>query len=260
MSTLPLGWATDLAVLRLGGSSVEHHGDHWVVRSPDNPSYHWGNLLLAERAVEDGAGWAVAFERAFPEAAHRSIALVSRPADVSAWTERAYEVGHDVVLAADVPPPVTDLPADYEVRPLGDDDWDASLDLRLDSFGEDETFERAATDTRRRMVAEGHTRWLGAFAGDSLAAELGIVDVGDGVARYQSVLTAPDHRRRGLTRHLLAEAAAWAASRGARRWVIVAEPGSDAERLYRAAGFSPVAESWSASRLPRVPETASLGD
>ena len=98
------------------------------------------------------------------------------------------------------------------------------------------------------MVEAGHTCWFGAFAGDELAAELGIVDLGDGTARYQSVLTAPAHRRRGLTSHLLAAAGAWAGGRGVGLWVIVAEPGGDAERLYRAAGFEQVGTAVKVSR------------
>jgi GNAT superfamily N-acetyltransferase len=43
---LPPGWATDLAVLRYTGSSAEDHGDHLVMRKPDNPQYHWGNFVL----------------------------------------------------------------------------------------------------------------------------------------------------------------------------------------------------------------------
>jgi GNAT superfamily N-acetyltransferase len=51
-------------------------------------------------------------------------------------------------------------------------------------------------------------------------------------------LTAPAHRRRGLTSHLLGLAASWADNRGCRHWVIVADPDSDASRLYRARGFT----------------------
>ena len=46
MEIRSLGLRTDLVLLRLGGSVVEHHDDHVVVRTPDNPTYWWGNFLL----------------------------------------------------------------------------------------------------------------------------------------------------------------------------------------------------------------------
>jgi GNAT superfamily N-acetyltransferase len=100
------------------------------------------------------------------------------------------------------------------------------------------------------MTEQGHLAWFGAFHGDRLAAELGIVDCGEGVARYQSVVTAAEHRRRGLAGHLLGVAAQWAADRGARRWVIVADAGSDAARLYRSRGFEPADSGARAQRKP----------
>lgn len=76
------------------------------------------------------------------------------------------------------------------------------------------------------------------FARNRLVAQLGIVDCGQGIARYQHVFTAPEHRRRGLTSHLLGVAARWASDRGCNRWVIVADADSDASRLYQACGFT----------------------
>lgn len=67
-------------------------------------------------------------------------------------------------------------------------------------------------------------------------------------ARYQYVLTEPEHRGRGLARHLLTVAGRWATARGARTLVIVAEEGSAAARLYAHAGFTPGTVSYDAYR------------
>ena len=58
---VPLSWHTDLAVLAASGSWVEEHADHLVVRTPANPSYHWGNFVLvtdptAVRGVKQEGG------------------------------------------------------------------------------------------------------------------------------------------------------------------------------------------------------------
>ena len=55
MHVSSLGFRTDLALLADSGSVVEDRGTHLVVRSPENPSYFWGNfLLLAEPPVPGG--------------------------------------------------------------------------------------------------------------------------------------------------------------------------------------------------------------
>ena len=41
-----LGWRTDLALLEISGSVLEDRGDHLVVRTPDNPTFWWGNFLM----------------------------------------------------------------------------------------------------------------------------------------------------------------------------------------------------------------------
>ena len=239
---LPLSWHTDLAVLRLGGSTVDEHADHLVVRTPANPVYHWGNFVLVTDpdAVGDARRWVDVFEREFPDARHRSVGLVREPADESPWTDLGLRVEHDDVLATDSCPEVTPVPQGYLVRQLGTAvDWEQSTGLRTKAFPGEAEFERRTTEVRAAMADRDDVAWFGAFHGDRLAAELGIVDCGEGVARYQAVVTGEDHRRRGLAGHLLGVAAAWAADRGARRWVIVAEDGGDASRLYRARGFEP---------------------
>ena len=55
MHVSSLGFRTDLALLTASGSIVEDRGTHLVVRSPDNPSYFWGNfILLAQPPVPGG--------------------------------------------------------------------------------------------------------------------------------------------------------------------------------------------------------------
>ena len=74
MHVSSLGFRTDLALLTASGSVVEDRGTHLVVRSPDNPSYFWGNfLLLAQPPVPGGEKEVVAaFHTEFPLADHVS--------------------------------------------------------------------------------------------------------------------------------------------------------------------------------------------
>jgi GNAT superfamily N-acetyltransferase len=245
---VPLSWHTDIAVLVGSGSSVDEHADHLVVRTPDNPTYAWGNFVLVTdpTAVDDAARWEAVFRSAFPEAGHRAIGLPAAPTDAAAWEARGLEIEHEDVLVRDAPLDRHPLPEGYWVRPLTTAaDWEQSHALRQADPGEDEG---GATDARRRLADGGRAVFLGAFAGDELAADQGILDCGAGVARYQDVMTKAPHRRRGLTSHLLGEASAWAADRGVHTWVILADAGEAPSLLYQKLGFRPSEPSSQAYR------------
>lgn len=235
------GWTTDLAVLRLGGSRIDDRGDHFVVTTPANPGYHWGNCLFALDGPDGPDRWLGVFTHAFPDATHRAIALAEGPSDPAAWADRGMVIEREEVHVGFDVPPSAPLARGYTVRRFGTPaDWACSTALRGATDPVQRRFEERLNLSRSQMSAAGHSAWFGAFdpEGD-LAAELGIVDCGDGVARYQSVFTAPEHRRLGLTTHLLAVAAAWAKEeRGAERWVIVADADSIAAALYRSRGFA----------------------
>ncbi len=258
---LPLGWHTDLAVRRLDGSTIEERADHVVVRTPANPLFYWGNFVLVTDAdsVDDAERWLTVFEAEFPDAAHRAIGMVAEPADLAGWRALDLEIEHDDVLATDSCPQPTALPQGYLVRQIDVSvEWEQSTAMRIGEFALDNPreaqFERNVTEARIAMSGGGSAAWFGAFHGDRLAAELGMVDCGGGVARYQAVVTHADHRRRGLAGHLLGVAAAWAADRGARTWVIVADDGSEAARLYRARGFTAASRGTRAERKPASTE------
>ncbi len=248
MREIPPGWQTDLAVLEHTGSVVEDHGDHLVVRTPANPTYHWGNLVFVtdEDAVDDAARWVRTFQEALPHADWVAIGLVRLPGDADAWAAEGLALELDQVLTTTEVPRATPLAEGYAVRRIEGADWDAYLARSLAEnalTGEHEPvgYERfaAAQAAARRAVSERDDgAFFGAFHGDALVADLGIVRCGT-TARYQSVGTDPDHRRRGLAAHLLGVAARWSAERGCRRWVIVTEATNPAGRVYRSVGFEP---------------------
>ncbi|HRY09667.1 MAG: GNAT family N-acetyltransferase [Actinobacteria bacterium] len=253
MSELPLGWRTDLDVLTRSGSTITSGDGHLIVRTPANPGYYWGNFLcvtdpgLARRPQECLA----LMSRAFPDAAHVAIALPAAP-ETSQWDGLGVDIEHDEVLASDEPPTGRALPTGYSSRPLFGEDWKQSLRNEVAESGAGDVaayvdFARRRNASRQSMVANGDACFFGAFFGEQLVAELGIV-LCDGLARYQSVATVPGHRSRGLASHLLQMAGEWARGHGADRWVIVAEPGADAARLYRACGMRPVDDSWQVFR------------
>lgn len=248
---LPLGWRTDLAVLAAGGSEFEDHGDHLVVRTAANPSYHWGNFVLVTdpSRVDEAEHWRAVFASAFPGARHLAVGLPAQP-DVGAWAGTAVEASD--VLIAEGELVARPLPPGYTVHAFATDaDWAASTDLNDQHYPGQVEFARLRSAGRARMAAAGALTWFGAFTEDGrLVSELGIAEVDEGTARYQSVLTHVDHRRRGLTGHLLGVAAEHARRGRARSLVIIADADGDAGRLYRSAGFRHAETVWQAYSVP----------
>ena len=117
MRELSPAWETDLAVLRLTGSRIEENADHLIIRSPDNPQFHWGNCLFVtdEQAVDDAKRWSDIFHDAFPAATWVAIGLVQMPADLAAWTDRDLRPELDDVLTTRTLPLQT-VPGDAAVR------------------------------------------------------------------------------------------------------------------------------------------------
>jgi ribosomal protein S18 acetylase RimI-like enzyme len=245
-----IAYRTDLALLTLGGSAVEDHGDHLVVRTPDNPTFHWGNFVLLDRppAASDVPRVLGLVDAAFPEAAHRAVG-VDGTDDLSHATGPLRAAGLAAEVAAVMtatgtrPPPRPNEQATY--RPLvDDDDWRqrVALAVRVDQDHPPEeylAFARARAATNRALTEAGHGQWWGAFVDGRLVSTLGLFRAGDGLARFQTVETDPDFRGRGLAGTLVHRAARWGLTElGARTLVMVADPEYTAIRVYRSVGFS----------------------
>lgn len=241
---------TDLAVLVAAGSLVEDRGDHLLVSTPAVPDYYWGNFAVVTPAglARPVPEWEAELAAAHPGSRHRALACDGRPggALLQPWLAAGYEAEWSVVQVRDRAARPGDVPSapdtGAEIRPLvSDADWLGQAELS--AAGEDPTayspaFVAGRTAQERDLTTRGRTTWWGAFEGGRLLASLGIVDVGDGLARYQSVKTHPDARRRGLARALLLRAADQAFARpGVDRLVIVADPDYHAADLYRSCGF-----------------------
>lgn len=259
MRDLPPGWATDLAVLRHSGSLVEDHGDHVVVRTPQNPDFHWGNCIfvLDEGTVCDADSWIGVFDAAHPGASWVAVGLIREPDDATAWAAHQVVIEDDDVLTSRQAPRATPLADGYTVRRISGDDWEQVVAAEIadnDLTGAydpalHERFARAQVELRRQLSDQDNGAFFGAFADGALASSLGIVVCGE-AARYQSVGTDARHRRRGLAAHLLGVAAAWSAEKGCNRWVIITEAANPAGRLYRSVGFEPDVSNARAYRAP----------
>jgi len=252
MKVLSLAHRTDLALLRLGGALVEDKNDHLVIRSPHNPTHWWGNFLLLSKAPSagDSQAWLNRFALQFPDADYVAIGFdgtTSTADDLRWFAERGFQVEASVVMTADAVHQPARVNFDAVYRPLvSDDDWAQSIELRvlckdldldLDSY---RTFVTAKAETNQALVRAGHGQWFGAFVDGHLVAQLGLLATEPGIARFQSVETDPDHRRKGLAGSLVHHASLYGFDQlGAHTLVMVADPNYFAIDLYRAVGFMP---------------------
>ena len=248
MQVTSLGFQTDLALRVLEGAEITDRGDYLVVRTPDNPTFYWGNFLLLAGWPGPGTGnsWLARFAAEFPHAAHIALGVDAgvdgaEPAEVPPEFLAAglkFERATVLSCAGIQAPPHQNTEA--EIRPLeSDDDWEQSRDLGIRCFGYDGSYLERRAGARRRMTRAGRAAWFGAFEGGRLLAQLGVCDVGAGLARYQDVETDPAARRRGLAGTLVWRAGRHAAEAfGAGTLVIVADPAEGAIRIYRACGFA----------------------
>jgi ribosomal protein S18 acetylase RimI-like enzyme len=154
---------------------------------------------------------------------------------------------------------------DVAVRPLdpapGADDelWEAVVELQVAGRdeGHDEAGYRAFVHASRAARRAGFESRPGAWyvaidpSSGEVAASCGIV-VTDGRGRFQAVDTALAYRRRGICSRLIVDAAEHSAAvHGAERFVIVADAGYHALRLYESLGFERAEHVVGVCRWPR---------
>lgn len=266
-----LVWATDLDVLAQD-HTVERRQGYWLVQSPSNPTYWWGNFLLFDDAphVGDGERWQELFAAEFsprPEVAHCALAwdrVDGEPGEAEhELVARGFELEWTCGLVAR-PESLTEHPSasrEVEVRALepdGDEDlWEAVVDLQM--AGAEESFRgsayhlsflRARQRELRELFSDGRGAWYLALLDGVVAGSLGIV-VTDTRARFQSVETAERFRRRGVARRLVYAAARHAsATQPIDHFVIAAEPDYHAIGIYEGLGFERVELVVGALRKP----------
>jgi ribosomal protein S18 acetylase RimI-like enzyme len=265
---ISLGYQTDLALLRLGGSRFEDRGDHLVVRSPHNPTHWWGNYLLVAQVPtpETSQGWLDRFAAEFPTAEHVALGFdgtQSTVAELSWFAERGFGTEAAVVMTATAAREPQKLNKEATCRELrSDDDWAQSIELRMrcndhpvDPFGH-RAYVTAKAQTDRQVVGAGHGAWFGAFIDGALVSQMGLIAAGPGLARFQAVETDPDYRRRGLAGTLVYHVSGYGlANLGARTLVMVADPDYFAIDLYRSVGFAARETQLQIERPPKVGDT-----
>lgn len=261
-----LCYQTELDILSFD-ALIDERDEYIRIESPSSPSFFWGNFLLFPQppAAGDLERWRELFRREFgAERMERHVTFgwdttSGELGDVEDFVEAGFDIERLVTLSlrdADAIVQPVNCNQQVQVRALEtDDDWEQALenqvDCREDGHSEDayRTFAIDQMARRRAMVDEGLGRWFGAFLYGDLVADCGLFVFADGRARYQSVGTHPDYRRRGIAGRLIHDVTRIGFDEmGTTTQVIVADTEYHAARIYESIGFRPtdygVGASW----------------
>lgn len=244
-----LGLASDLLIMR-GLSDIETHADRIVLRTPSEPDFWFGNMVVFKTDQVTPKAQIAQFQADFPNAPHVVLCWdapdqAHLPGHTTLQT-MGYALEKTDVLSRFDPLPARNVPDEITLRPIESDaDWAQVFALQCETGIEEgyvpdshNPFLQRRLAARRTQIADGWGCWFGAFDADLLVADLGIFTDGH-IARFQSVQTRASHRRRGLARALLSEASHWAKDKAPQaQLVILADDGNPSAQIYRNAGFA----------------------
>ena len=188
-------------------------------------------------------------ERAFAAcgaAVQIELAHLADPAVGALLTERGYRlVSFENVLGLALDGAVERVaPPGVEVRPSGDDEFEAWLDVVADGVAHPDTqgvpaheeFPREVVERAERdFAAAGVMRYI-ALRDGVIAGGAGL-RMAEGVAQLTGAATAPAHRRRGVQSALLSARLADAAAAGCDIAVVTTQPASKSQQNVQRRGF-----------------------
>jgi len=249
MKIKSLGRKTDLIFARFAGEVISYES-FTVVKTPTNPGYHWGNFIIFDHAPTSGDLVKCLFDQSFSyykEPHHYSFTwdtLNAEKGEFEEFEDAGFEFDSGVILTTGKLNPPTFLNEDVIIKKITTEhEWEEVINLQVkcadEKFKNDYyvDFKRAQFENYKRMTKEKMGNWFGAYVGDQLVADLGIY-FEDKIARYQSVGTDPDFRRRGICGTLVFKAGLIALEEyNIETLVMEADPEYHAARIYESVGF-----------------------
>jgi ribosomal protein S18 acetylase RimI-like enzyme len=259
-----LGYRTDFIFYRRDGI-VEEFDDYWIVRTPSNPTFWFGNLVLFKRAprADDLAPFLAIHKREFGGALNHHVFGwdEERERDISAFLAAGFQTSHGIALTMSTYDGGAAINPALSVRMIrSSSEWQQVADLqilvdRVDfKYAEDGgEFRRVQVDSSRRMVADKRGHWWGAFIDEELVGSMGLFfdDPGE-IGRFQYVTTRPDHRRQRICTTLLHHSVRHAFETVGAQHVVIctgAEDDNPAIPTYKNFGFQLTAPNYALKRV-----------
>jgi len=260
-----------LQPLRMGGlaatteswfqDEVVDLGDALALRSPSDPTFRWGNLLILPEPPVPGSrsSWEARFREAFADVGgvrHMTFAWSGEDGAAGEFEAAGYEPDRNVVRIGGIDDlqPAPPIPEGFSLRIAETQgDWEQLRAFDLADPPMIESFEAYAQHREARWKVYksiGLGEKPGLRGGYFLATVDGIVAgsvglyVKGGLGRFQYVHVSPDFRRRGVATSMMHAVSRVGFERfGADRLLIMADEGEAPDRVYARLGF-PVVERY----------------
>jgi RimJ/RimL family protein N-acetyltransferase len=243
--------------------SVRRFGDEhcggFVMLTPSNTGYWWGNSLWLDRAPRAGDfdRWMKAFETHVhavqPASTHRTFGWDGdERGEVDEFVAAGFDYFETIGLTADDPTairaPHPNVTAD--ITPLAGDAWSSLLALLVETRDPKHSEAGYADFASRRIIgwqtleAGGQGGWFAVHEADRVVAALGVFAEaqrgpdGRRIGRFQHVVTHPSLRRQGLCGTLVEHATRHAFKHlDVDSLRISADENDVARRVYEACGY-----------------------
>ncbi len=246
-----LAFQTDLYFHRFNGVVIEYD-NYYVVQTPSNPKFFWGNLLYFKNPPQSDSllKWQKMFNEKFYSLAveHMTFSWDSLSGEVgesSKFIAEGFNLEKSLVMVNDQILSPKKLNKDLEIRAImTENDWQQVINNqvanRAQHFEEDpyRKFTVRKIADYRLMISQNLGLWMGAFLGETLIGDLGLF-YQNGLGRFQTVGTHPDYRRIGACSTLMYQTLLFAQEHlSVSKFVIVAAPNYFASDIYQSVGFS----------------------
>jgi len=257
-----LGFSTDLIFLEDTREIVEQT-EYTAFRSPNNPTYYFGNFLLLPQAPKNSEKqyWENHFDQAFSNIdgiGHYTFIWHTAPTNISTYLAANYEYCHCLVLSAQVQDLCLPKHLNRQVQLQAfstTTHWQQWIDLGVEERpkAHDEKayrrfMERSAAQYQQ-LYKGGQGNFYGAFDNGELVASAGLF-YGNNVGRFQRVLTKTSHRKQGICKTLLAHMCKLGFAQ-ASTLVMLAESDYHALKIYQKLGFVHKQDQFSLCWWPR---------
>lgn len=245
---------------------IEEFPAYWVIRTPDNPSFWFGNYVLFKHAPQPGdlPRWREIHHRVFGSSLNHMVLGWDEPepGSIQQFLDAKLIPSHGIALSLQAPPSGTRINPDLEIRALVEQsEWDAMLRQQIqidrDDFAYPEdagVFRTKQMVASKRMTDEGHGNWWGAFLNDQLVGGMGLYfDAAKSIGRFQYVTTAAAHRRKRVCSTILDHAVRHAFATVNPQTLVIstdAEDNNPAIPTYRNFGFRDAMRSYAFRQTP----------
>lgn len=251
---------SEMIALRGAGRLTRARGG-WVLRTPSNPDFRFGNALWRERAPRPGdeVRWPKLFARHHGRGLRHRTFVWDGEAPSPEMIGRFKRLGYRHVVSDGLKVeryrPARRLSPRLRVELVrGASGWRELVGFQVGlrpGSARRRRFIRRLYAAYRALCEKGRGDWYVARLRGRVVGKLGLHHRG-GNGRFQQVETSPRHRRRGVCTALLDFALRRAFRElGLRRVYIAADPRGAAIRVYRRAGFRRFAREDAFVRSPR---------